>query len=118
MKYTKLLCLGLCLCLLLTLFVGCGEAEEPSGRYTLSAFSMEGVSYSLEELETLGADADTQLQFSNDHTGLLRFGDSEMPFTWDADTLTTGIDEIAYRFEEGKVILSYQGVEMTFEAQS
>ncbi|MBQ4566006.1 MAG: hypothetical protein IJA48_06625 [Oscillospiraceae bacterium] len=110
----KALALTLCLCLLLSLLAGCGT-EAPQGRYTLSSFSMDGVSYSLSELEALGVGTEIYIVFHEDHSGLLHFGSSEMDFTWDGSCLHSEEDEIDYRFEEDTVTLLYQGTEMVFQ---
>lgn len=110
----KALALTLCLCLLLSLLAGCGK-EAPRGRYALSSFSMDGVSYSLSELEALGVGTEIYIVFHEDHSGLLHFGSSEMDFTWDGSCLRSEEDEIDYRFEDGKVILNHQDAQLTFE---
>lgn len=113
----KVICLSLCLVLLTALLFGCG-AEGPQGRYVLSSFSIEGITYSPEELQTMGMDAEISIQFANDGSGALRYGGREMDFTWDSSSLHTEEDELDYRFEEDTVTLLYQGTEMVFTRES
>lgn len=112
----KFLLLLLCLCLLLSA-VACGSGE-PEGEYVLQSFTMDGIAYSIDQLEALGLGSKVSIRFHEDQSGTLHFGGKEMRFTWDSENLHSEGDSLPYRFEEGKVILSYQDTELVFAREN
>lgn len=112
----KFLPLLLCLCLIFAL-CSCGNGD-PQGDYVLQSFTMDDISYSIDQLETMGLDSEVSISFHEDQSGILRFGGKETSFTWDGKNLLSEGDSLPYRFEEGKVILSYQGTEMVFAREN
>lgn len=109
----KFLSIGLCLCLVLTFFAGCGK-DVPSDRYDLTAFTLGGESYNKDDLDKLGQGTEIYIEFSDDQKGLLVFNGESMDFTWDGQYLISEGDSIPYRLEEGKLIVSYEDVELIF----
>lgn len=71
---TKLLCVAMVLCMLLTL-AACGNA----GKYVLSAAKIDGEKYDADELEEIGLDPeDCYIELKADGTGEVSlFGDEE-----------------------------------------
>lgn len=112
----KFLPLLLCLCLLLSL-VACGSGK-PEGEYVLLSFTMDGATYTIDQLETMGLDSKVSIRFQEDQSGTLHFGGKEMRFTWDSENLHSEGDSLPYRFEDGKIILSYQDTELVFAQEN
>ena len=112
----KFLPLLLCLCLLFSL-VACGS-DDPEGEYVLLSFTMDGATYTVDQLEALGLDSKVSISFHEDQSGTLHFGGKEMGFTWDSESLQSEGDSLPYRFEDGKIILSYQNTELVFAREN
>jgi len=110
---TKLLCVAMVLCMLLT-FTACGVA----GTYVLSEAKINGEKYDLDEMEDLGIDPDDcYIELKSDGTGEVSLFGEETDIEWEDDEMWPEDDEddvLEFEIDGDELILEMEGQELIF----
>lgn len=90
--------------------------ELPSGRYSLTAVTVDSQTVSGDDLVTAGL-SDAYIEFRNDGTGTLSAMDNTEEFTWSGTTIIDSIGaKQSYLYDDDTVTIDIGGTKMVFSA--